>query len=156
MSKNIPRTHRRILLSVFTALILSVFCFCPLNVNASETTVFYTIQLKKLHPDVLSSLIVGARVTDSVSKSYVGKIENIAITPHMRETYSSVRDCMIQAPHPYFRDVTLTVRTFCTPQKNGYLLGSFLLFKGSTLHFFTADFTGIGECTAIYESENLP
>ena len=156
MSEQTIKSRKLVFLPLFIILNLLFLCGFAFKVNASETTVLYTVQLKKLHPDVLSSLISGAEVTDAVSKSFVGQIENIAITPHMNETYSSSHDCFMQVPHPYFRDATITVRALCAQKKNGYQIGSFFLFRGAVLHFFTADFTGTGECTAIYESEILP
>ena len=104
-------------------------------------------------PEVLSSLVRGARVTDSVSKSRIGTVDSLSFTPHMTETYSSTRDRMVEVPHPYFRDASVIVRAHGTEHRHGYRLGSFELFEGATVHFFTASFTGIGECTAIYESE---
>ena len=154
MSEKTVKTLKKFYLPLFFPLLFAFLCSQPLQISASETTVFYQVQLKKLHPDVLSSLVTGARLTDSVSKSPVGKIESISVTPHMTETYSSSHDRMTQVPHPFFRDVTLTVRTACIPKKNGYQIGAFTLFSGASLHFFTPLFTGIGECTAIYESES--
>lgn len=155
MSEKTVKALKKIYLPLFFSLLFAFLCNQPLQISASKTTVFYQVQLKKLHPDVLSSLIAGAPLTDSISKSPVGKIESVSVTPHMTETYSSSHDRMTQAPHPFFRDVTLTVRALCTPKKNGYGIGSFTLFSGASLHFFTPLFTGVGECTAIYESERV-
>lgn len=138
------------------SIILLFFLFFhvfSLQSNAAEAEIFYTVRLEKLHPDVETSLVRGARVTDSVSKSRIGTVEDLSFAPHMTETYSAVRDCMVEVPHPYFRDAIVTVRAFCTQEKNGYSIGAFRLFLGAPIYFFTAAFTGIGECTAIYERE---
>ena len=156
MSEKALKPSKKFFLPLFISLFLIFSILIPIQIHAEDTAVIYTVHLKKLHPDVLSSLQIGARVTDSVSKTFVGTVTDIAVTPHMVETYAVMHDRMMQVPHPFFRDVTLTVRALCEPKKNGYQIGSFHLFRGTTLHFFTADFTGIGECAAIYESEASP
>ena len=153
MSKKAIKTLKNLFLPLFILSFFIVFPFHPCEAKESETDILYTVQLKKLHPEVLSSLVRGARVTDSVSKSRIGTVDSLSFTPHMTETYSSTRDRMVEVPHPYFRDASVIVRAHGTEHRHGYRLGSFELFEGATVHFFTASFTGIGECTAIYESE---
>lgn len=156
MSEKTAFFLKRFILPSIILLFLIIFCLFSLQAKAASSEIFYTIRLKKLHPDVRTSIVRFASVTDSVTKSNIGKIENVAFTPHMQENYSSLHDRIVEAPHPYFYDAAVTVRAVGAPQKNSYAIGAFTLFRGATVHFFTADFTGIGECTDIYEGEASP
>ena len=140
---------------MFIFALLLVFSLFPIQAKGAECEIFYKIQVKRLHPDVRPSIHRFATVTDAVTKSGIGKIESIAFTPHVQESYATQNDCLVEAPHPFFYDALLTVRASGRKGENGYALGAFTLFRGAPVHFFTANFRGVGECTELYESEAL-
>ena len=144
---------KRFILPCFIFLFLLSVCLFPIKANASEHEILYTIRLKRLHPDVRSSILRFAEITDSVTKSSIGKIESVSFTPHTKENYSPLYDRIVEAPHPYFYDAVITVKSIGEAQKNAYRIGIFKLFVGAPIHFFTADFSGSGECTEIFPVE---
>ena len=143
------------ILPLFISLFLLIFLSISSVAKETDTEILYTVQLKKLHPDVRSSIVRLAPVTDSITKSFIGKIESVSFTPHRKECYSTLYDRVIEAPHPFFYDATITVRASAVSEKSGYVLDAFRLTRGVPVHFFTAEFRGVGECTEIYESEAL-
>ena len=156
MSKTTVYSFKKYFLPLIISLFIVCFAFFALQIKGAEAEFFYTVRVQKLHPDVRSSILREARVTDGVTKSAIGRIESVVFTPHTEEHYSTLHDAIVQAPHPYFYDAKITVRAEGSKKGNGYALGAFTLFRGATVAFFTPHFTGVGECTEIYEGESVP
>lgn len=133
---------------ISTALPISAEKNTYVHDEAREQNFIYTLHLTRLHPDTISSLERGAHLIDKVTKQEIGRIVDISHTPHMAETYSADDDCIIKVPHPFYLDVTLTVRAIGRISQSGCQIGAFRLIQGIFVSFSTPKFSGVGECTA--------
>ena len=150
MKKTSPQVNmmRALALALALALILPSHALIA-HAKKSESTVYYTVRMRRVHPETLDSLTVGDVITDSVGKGRIGTLVHLSVTPHTVETYSAAEDRMVSVPHPYYRDAVLTVSARATRQDTHYAVGAYKLLLGRTVHFFTPHFVGSGECTAV-------
>lgn len=145
----------RRLLSVFLLVLLSSSLTIFSSAAAADASVCYHLLLRRLDPHLEAALTEGTPLIDRVGKYPLGTVIAVKKTPHMQETYARQEDKLVTVPHPYYRDVTLTVRTEGTQKDDALLLGGYTLVCGKTVSFATPTFTGVAECTGIFFSKEI-
>ena len=139
------------------SLLAAVFFLFPLSAVADTPHLIYNLKLSALHPDTLSSLQIGAPLVDNIGKYAIGTLEDIAVAPHMKETYNGEDDALISAPHPFLVDVLLTVRAEGERDAGAvYLIDGYRLSLGKFVSFTTPFFAGSGECVLITAASPTP
>lgn len=143
------RHHRCIKFSVFLFLLLFP-SFFSIHASAKEEQPFvYTLTIPLVHPETVSALSIGAPLIDNVGKYDIGRVGDIAVSPHMTETYNEELSGLVTVPHPLYVDIILTVKAEGFAEENGQRVNGYLLSLGKNVCFSTPFFSGVGECTMI-------
>ena len=145
-----PFCHRRWRKISALLFVLLLPSFLSMHVSAKDAQpCVYTLTVPSVHPETVSALSIGAPLIDNVGKYDIGRVGDIAVSPHMTETYNEELPGLVTVPHPLYVDVILTVKAEGLAEENGQRVNGYLLSLGKTVYFSTPFFSGAGECTMI-------
>ena len=121
-------------IAFFVAAALFALClFSPACAQAHQPDGTYTVYIKGLPTETAQGILKGEKVTDGASKTEIGYVDQILLTPTLYNVYSPERSCFLAIPASGLTDATVTVRADLQRKDGRLYAGGLELLCGKTV-----------------------
>ncbi len=135
----------------------AIFLFSTGNVvePVKTTNIEYVIELRTVRNEFKDNFEVGQQVVDSVAKYHLGRIVSYSAIDATFSGNDMQTGSLVNGIYPDHSDIRLTVSAEAVPGAYGrYVIdGGYDISVGSTIYVRLPDYTGVGYCTQLWETE---
>ncbi len=135
----------------------AIFLFTAGGMSTVSDTVNieYVVELRTVKKEFAGNFDVGQRLVDSVAKYQLGEVIHYSVSETVYNGNDMQTGALVSSYYPDHVNVELTVAAKASPGVYGrYVIdGGYDISVGTTVYVRLPDYTGIGYCTALRETE---
>ncbi len=115
----------------------------------------YVVEFRTIRNEFADNFAVGEGVVDSVAKYHLGEVIDYAVEPAIYNGNDFSAGALVSSVHPEHSNVRLSVAAEATVGADGrYVLdGGYDISVGTTMYVRLPNYTGVGYCTELSETE---
>ncbi len=146
-----------IIIAVAAIIGAAIFLFSTGNVvePVKTTNIEYVIELRTVRNEFKDNFEIGQQVVDSVAKYHLGHIVSFSSVDATFNGNDMQTGSLVNGIYPDHSDIRLTVSAEAVPGAYGrYVIdGGYDISVGSTIYVRLPDYTGVGYCVQLWETE---
>ena len=134
----------------------AVFLFTAGGVSAVSETVSieYVVELRTVKNEFTNNFAPGERMVDSVAKYQLGEVVHVSVSDAVYNGNDMQSGALVSSYYPGHSDVSLTVAAEASAASGRYVIdGGYDISVGTTVYVRLPNYTGVGYCTALRETE---
>lgn len=135
----------------------AAFLFTAGGVSSVSSTVSieYVVELRTVKNEFTNNFAVGEKLVDSVAKYQLGEVIHYSVSETVYNGNDMQNGKVVSSFYPGHSDVALTVAAEASVGAGGrYVIdGGYDISVGTTVYVRLPNYTGVGYCTALRETE---
>lgn len=163
MDKKINKKHKfnaidaAIIIVIAAVIGAAIFLFSTGSVGESVKTsnIEYVIELRTVRNEFADNFKEGQQVVDAVAKYHLGTLISYSASDATYNGNDMQTGSLVSGIYPDHSNIKLTVSAEAVPGAYGrYVIdGGYDISVGSTVYVRLPDYTGVGYCTQLWETE---